>query len=152
MKKTFRLDPLLTHKKRLEEVQQLRLARIREDHHRASDRLQQLEIHEQEQLAALAGGQRGVVNPAEVEFHLAYIDRVKQDVSEQNQVVGHLEEEVEENRAHLVEVLKEKRALEVLKDKEQLRAAEEARRLDAQMVDEISMARFTREQRRETGS
>jgi flagellar export protein FliJ len=147
MRKPFRLDPILSHKKRLEEIQQLRLARIREDHHRANSTLRDLEDNESKQLSSLAGEQTGAVDTNAIQRRLAYIERIRGDRARQGQIVEQLEGQVEENRDHLVSILKDKKTLEQLKERERERTAEEARRRDANVTDEITMTRFAREQR-----
>lgn len=143
MTKRFKLEPLLKHKKRLEDLQQQRLTKLRLEHQHQRDLLTNLVTRADEQVEILARSNEGRIDPHGVEQRLAFIDRVQEDVEKQQVVVEAAREQVEDGRAHLVSLLKEKRILERLKENDAIRAAAEAKRLDAAVVDELSMTRFT---------
>ncbi len=146
MAKRFKLEPLLNHKKRLEDLQQQRLSRLRQEHQHQRELLTSLETRADEQVEALARANEGSIDPLGVQMRLAFIDRVQEDVEKQQVVVDAAHEQVEDSRAALVGLLKEKRILERLKENDAIRAAAEAKRLDAALVDELSMTRFSHRQ------
>lgn len=143
MAKRFKLEPLLKHKKRLEDLQQQRLSKLRLEHQNQRDLLTNLENRADEQVEGLARASAGAIDPRGVEMRLAFIDRVQEDVAKQQVVVEEARGQVEESRERLITLLKEKRILERLKENDAIRAAAEAKRLDAALVDELSMTRFT---------
>ncbi|MCC6383182.1 MAG: flagellar export protein FliJ [Dehalococcoidia bacterium] len=146
MAKRFKLEPLLNHKKRLEDLQQQRLSRLRQEHQHQRELLTSLETRADEQVEALARANEGSIDPLGVQMRLAFIDRVQEDVEKQQVVVEAAHEQVEDSRATLVGLLKEKRILERLKENDAIQAAAEAKRLDAALVDELSMTRFSHRQ------
>lgn len=146
MAKRFKLEPLLKHKKRLEDLQQQRLTKLRLEHQHQRDLLVSLETRADEQMQAQVRDSQGTLDPRRAELRLAFIDRVQEDVDKQQVVVDEANEQVEASRAQLVTLLKEKRILERLKENDAIRAAAEAKRLDAAIVDELSMTRFTHQQ------
>ncbi len=148
-KKPFRLEQLLTHKKRIEEAMQVRLAKLREEHQQQRFRLEEIRSNRDHEMSQLAQRQHGRLDVGEVQSHIEYLEVLKHHIHLQGELVGQLAGQVSESRERLVAVLQEKKALEQLKEQERLRAEATARHADAQMIDEITMARFAREQRKE---
>jgi flagellar export protein FliJ len=145
----FHLQPLLNHKRRLEEIQQQRLAKIRQQHHREANALEGLELEVADQLSSLTSAQVGPVDAAGVQRRLAYLEQLRNDRARQGEVVERLEGDVAEGREQLVSILKEKKTLERLEERAREKAAREERRREALQAGEISMARFARRRRTE---
>ena len=145
MAKPFRLQSLLEHKQQQEEQSMRFLADREAARRRASDTLEMLREAEEAQLRHLEDLSRAVRFDAEISRDAtSYLGRIERSIAAQHDVIAEAEARVLESRDALVEILKEKRALERLREQYLETTAREEGRREALVVDEITTARYTR--------
>ena len=141
----FRLQQVLDHKARLEELKEQELAVLAQQRHAAEDALHLMRRQAEEQRVALAGRDGvGPLDPRQRQTTLAYIEHFEQGITAQRDVCAALQARVEHSRAALVEVRKETRMLARLRDRHVADALLEADRLDAADTDELNTQRYVR--------
>lgn len=146
-RKPFSLKQVLEYRRQMEHQKQRELGQRQRHRDEAAQTLRALQQHQQEseQQAALGGGgQRRVLDPAEREATLAYLDAVEQQIDEQRSLVDTLEDEVLATREQLVEVLKDKQMLERLQERREAEALAEERRQESRVADEQTTNRVAR--------
>ena len=145
MPKPFRLQAVLDQKRRLEEQAMLALGALEGELRRAIEALQFLRVAQETQLQHLDDLARADrFDPAISADATAYLERIERSIVAQGDVITETEVRVAESRDALVEVLKEKRALERLREQHLEQVAREQGRREAREADEISTARYTR--------
>jgi len=143
--KPFRLQSLLEHKQALEEECMRVLAEHELARRRAVDTLEILHEAQETQLRHLEDLARAVRFDAEISRDAtAYLGRIEHSITVQREALVEAEARVAESREALVEVLKEKRALERLREQHIETTAREEGRREARAVDDITTARYTR--------
>lgn len=143
--KPFRLQALLEHKQRLEEQQMLVLAERDGERRRACDVLETLREAEAAHLQHLDTlASRRDVDACEQRDAVAYLARLEASITLQREVIAEAEGRVQEARDGLVEILKEKSALDRLREQHVLDEVREEGRREARVVDEITSARYAR--------
>lgn len=143
--KPFRLQALLDQKRRLEEQAMLALGALEGELHRATEALQFLHEAQETQLRHLDDLARSDrFDPTISADATAYLERIERSIVAQGQVIAETEVRVAEGRDALMEVLKEKRALERLREQHLETVAREEGRREAREADDISTARYTR--------
>lgn len=146
MAKPFRLQALLEHKQQQEEQSMRALAERESERRRACDTLEILREAEETQLRHLEDLARAARFDPEISRDAtSYLGRIEQSIAAQREVIAEAEARVLESRDALVEILKEKRALERLREQFLETTAREAGRREAVASDEISTARYTRQ-------
>lgn len=139
----FRFQPLLDLAEQREEQQMLALAAVAQAEASAQAALDVLRGEREQQLAALeADG--GAVDPAARQAAIAYVEHLDQRIAEQAAVVAETQRRVDVERSVLVEIVQERRSFDRLRERDAAQAAEEAGRLEANVVDELTMARHAR--------
>lgn len=145
MPKPFRLQALLDQKRRLEEQAMLALGALEGELRRAMEALQFLHEAQESQLRHLSDlAHADRFDPAISEAATAYLERIERSIVAQGEVIAETEVRVAESREVLMEVLKEKRALERLREQHLEQIAREEGRREARETDDISTARYTR--------
>lgn len=141
----FRLQSVLTHRKRVEERFQMELAGIRSEYLReeqARSTLQRSLEGQMEELARLQGA--GILDVASIELGLAALGRTEGCIEQQQVLLERLSNRAEEKREELIRAMKGRQALERLKERQRIRALAEERRADAKASDEVSRAQYHR--------
>ncbi|MGE3855623.1 MAG: flagellar export protein FliJ [Dehalococcoidia bacterium] len=145
MAKPFRLQALLDQKRREEDEAMRALGAHEGDLRRATETLEILREAEETQLRHLDDLARAERFDAEISADAtAYLERVEHSIAAQRGAIEEAEARVAESRDALMEVLKEKRALERLREQHLEHEAREAGLREAREVDDITTARYTR--------
>ena len=145
MPKPFRLQALLEHKTHLEQQQTLVLAGRDAERRRACDVLDTLREAEAEHLRHLDTLARSArIDAPQQRDAVSYLGRIETSIAFQRDVIAEAEARVQESRDVLLEILKEKRALERLREHHAGDEAREEARREALDVDEITTARYVR--------
>ena len=84
------------------------------------------------------------IQPEDIRQHNQYIDRLKQMIKHQEQVIIRAEAYVEEKRAELVEAMRDRKTLETLRDNDFEEYIIEEKKAEQQVVDEIISYRGSR--------
>lgn len=143
---TFRLQSVLEHKQRLEELAQQEHARaqaaqVREEHHLA--RLIEAEHTAVDELER----QRftGRLNIEALQLGMSYLDTLKVQLLRQEQVVTRVQAHTEAQREQLVERMQERKALERLREKQLAAFVAEENRRETAAADDLVVMRHARQ-------
>ena len=140
----FKLEPLLQHRRHIEETYQRELAKT----------LQTLK-DEKETLAELISTRDQVkrnleqrltenINAAELFHFNKYLDRLSSDISLQNKRIADVEDEVEQYRLKLTEAVKNRKIMDKLKDKQLSAEFEKNQKNERNFMNEIAINRHLR--------
>lgn len=144
----FRLQPVLSHKERLEDICQTELAAIEIAHARERhvlELLNELERRGLEQLDSQHGVGRLDVDSIALYF---YNLQTLQDRIEQQQIaLERLAEKAEKKRAQLIEISKEKKSLEKLKEVHDKEVARAEAKAENKILEDIATTQFHRHRR-----
>jgi len=145
MAKPFRLQVLLDQKRRLEDEAMRALGAHEADLRRATETMEILREAEETQIRHLDDLARAARFDAEISADAtAYLERIERSIAAHHDVIAEAEARVAESRDALMEVLKEKRALERLREQHFETEAREEGRREAREADDITTARYTR--------
>lgn len=149
---SFRLGQVLGHARLKEEAQAAQLSTLDAEYRRAVATLMQLREQESSQLVALADATRsGALDPAATEAARHYLAHLEASIDEQVAVVAAVEARVEESRAGLLAIAREKRLLEKLEERHDEGVAADTARRENEQSDELSGQRHQRMQQRSRG-
>lgn len=149
MTQAFRLGQVLGHARLKEEAQAAQLSTLDAEYRRAVAVLMQLREQESSQLAALADATRsGALDPSVTEAARHYLAHLESSIDEQVALVATVEARVEESRAGLLAVAREKRLLEKLEERHDEGVAADTARRESASSDELSGQRHQRMQQR----
>lgn len=147
MSQPFRLGQVLGHARLKEEAQVAQLSTVDAEYRRAVAVLMQLREQESSQLNALADATRsGSVDPAITEAARHYLAHLESSIDEQVALVAAVEARVEESRAELLAVAREKRLLEKLEERHDEDVAADTARRENASADELTGQRHQRMQ------
>jgi flagellar FliJ protein len=141
----FRLQPVLEHRRRLEELAQIELAQAQAVQQREEAALQSL--HERARLAVDRLEQQRLAGPLDIEVLLLgmrYLDVLKGQADRQQQVVERLREQAEAKRQALIGSMQQRKVLEQLRERQRNAFLLEQRRQEARQVDELVVMRHGR--------
>lgn len=141
----FRLQPVLEHRRRLEELAQIELAQAQAVQQREETALQSL--HERARLAVDQLEQQRLAGPLDIEVLLLgmrYLDVLKGQADRQQQVVERLREQAEAKRQALIGSMQQRKVLEQLREHQRNAFLLEQRRQEARQVDELVVMRHGR--------
>ena len=140
----FRLQPVLEHRRRLEDQAKLELARAKIAERQARDVLSSMEIAFGDGQSDMADARRDEIDASEVAVYQRYLDRLKQDIAEQGSVVTTLHSCSEERRSEVMDGMKARKVVEKLKERQYQQYRIEANRDEQKQVDEFATTRYNR--------
>ncbi len=141
----FRLQPVLAHRKRVEEKLQMELASLSREYLREEQALPLLKRSLEWQIGEVSRLQgAALLDLAAIELGLAALGRTEASIEQQQALLKRLSEEMGGKREELIQAMKKCKALDKLKEKQQARALAEERRADAKSSDEIGRALYHR--------
>ncbi len=144
----FRLEQVLEFRRRQEERKHLELKVLSEEERRLFGQLADLRAKEDQQLLTLAERSRsGPIEPTEFDAALAYLDAIEGSIDEQIDIVAQVQAKVLESREALIDILRDKQALEHLKQRQAEAATQEEGRRESKASDDMTSARFVRRAR-----
>ena len=143
----FRLQPVLEHKRRLEELAQIEHARAQAAQHREELALSQLNDAETDAVAELER-QRfiGRLDIETLQLGMGYLEVLKTQIQRQVQVVERVQRQTETKRDQLIGFMQEKKALEKLRQRQLDAFIVEQNRVEAREMDEMVVMRHARVQ------
>jgi len=133
----FRLQPILGLKEKIEDLKRNEFGKAVVQ--LAAERQKKAEM-EQLKSDTITGFRTSItqdINPNDIRQHNVFIDRLKQMIERQVQVIIRAEAYVEEKRVELIEAMREKKMLETLKEHRFEEYLEEEKRAEGKMVDEL---------------
>jgi flagellar FliJ protein len=138
----FRLQLVLEHKKRLEEVAQVELAEAQAAQLKEEAALRQLSAAE---AAAVAELERqcftGRLNIEALQLGLGYVDILKAHIQRQTRIVARARQQAEAKREDLVTRLQERRTIEQLREQQREAFEREQARIETREADELVIMR-----------
>ena len=141
----FRLQAVLDHKQRQEELKQLAYAQALAAQQREEQALAQLTATE---MAARDQMRRqyllGRLDVWNIQVALRHLDVLASQIVVQREAVQRAQEEAEAQRQELVAAMKERQVLETLKERLRARWRLEQDRIEARLVDELATMRHAR--------
>ena len=144
MAKAFRLQRVLEHREQIELVQQGVVTQARQATERAERALTALHDRDASEAARRTALTRGEVDLGDAVRSQAYREHLEVVIATQDEEVIGLQGALREEERALLTRRQERRALEMLRERHEGRIAEEARRADTRLMDEIAAGQSAR--------
>ncbi len=144
MAKAFRLQRVLEHREQIELVQQGVVTQARLATERAQEALTALHDSDASEAARRAALARGAVDMGDTTRSQAYREYLEVAIEAQDEEVVELRGALHDEERALLTRRQERRALEKLRERHEAQIAEEARRADTWLMDEIATGRTAR--------
>lgn len=144
MAKAFRLQQVLEHREQIELVQQGVVTQARLATERAQAALTALHDSDASEAARRGALTRGAVDMGDAARSQAYRAHLEVAIEAQDEEVIELQGALHDEERALLTRRQERRALEKLRERHEARIAEEARRADTRLMDEIATGRTAR--------
>ncbi len=141
----FNLQPALSYKERLEDICQMALAEIEAAYAREYQvlemlrELEKLGYQELERQHVMGKLDMGAIN-----VHFGDLQALQRRIHQQMVVLDDLGQKAESKREELIEISKERKALEKLKEKHQKKVAQATVRAENKFMEDIATAQFLR--------
>lgn len=142
MKNRFRLTPVLSHRKHLEEKAQHDFVEAGQAVDEALGKLRLMESRRAQYETDLRYKQEQTGNVAGIVLGLQYLRRLKHEIDLQKGILSKLESTREIKRELLLEAVKNRKAIEKLKEKQNTDRRRKANRNENNLMDDISATRF----------
>ena len=142
---TFRLQTVLEHKQRLEELAQLEHARAQTLQANEERSLTQLNDAEAQGFSELERQRfQGRLDIEALQLGMTYLDALKVQITRQTQVVARVRTNTEAKREQLVGAMQERKAFERLREKQLKEFTVEQSRRELADQDEMVIMRYSR--------
>lgn len=142
----FRLDPVVSLKKRAEDIRRTELAQAREDLGRKETRLVNLCEHRKAcQKRAMPEPMCRNLDISGKLVYYAYMERLTDEIADQACVIEKSREDVESKRELLLESSREKKALEKLRQRMKVRFTESVKRAEQASLDDTAAKLHSRQ-------
>ena len=147
MAKAFRLQRVLQYREQIELVQQGVVTQARQASERAEQELTALHDRDASEVARRTALTRGEVNLGDSVRSQAYREHLEVVIAAQDEEVIGLQGALRDEERALLTRRQERQALEKLRERHEERIAEEARRADSRLMDEITAGQSARRAR-----
>ena len=111
----FRLQPVLEHRRRLENRAKQELARAKTAERQAREVLTSMETAFGDGQSDMADARRAEIDASEVAVYQRYLNRLKQDIAEQDGIVSTLHVHSEQRRSEVIDGMKARKVVEKLR-------------------------------------
>lgn len=139
----FRLQSVLEFKEKIEEDEKRELARLKEIQKREEEHLnylKSLKVHRS--LELMQKSAQGILNVEELQRYHLHIEKLKEDIAQQEIKLQQIAMEVEQQRLKLLEATKEKKTYEKLKEKHYEEFLKEVEDEERKLIDELATTRY----------
>ena len=140
----FNLEPVLNHRKLVEETLQKDLALLKISLIDENKRLITYEESKVKLLEELQKIQKEGTTTSDILLYLPYIEQVSKDIERQKNKVLELENKVEQNLKDLLEATKKKKALQKLKEKAFKAYNQNLIKNEQDFLNEVAVGQFNR--------
>jgi flagellar FliJ protein len=140
----FNLEPLLNHRRYQEEILQKELASLKTLLAAEKEKLQGLKKKQRKYLRQLQQKQKDGRPVSEIKLYLDYIDRLSNDLDEQNQRVQRAAKGFNLKRQQLIEAMKKRKTLDKLKEKGWHAHQQKVLKKERGFMDEVAAQQFHR--------
>jgi flagellar FliJ protein len=140
----FNLEPVLNHRRLVEETLQKDLAISKISLIDETERLITYKKSRIKLLEELKQIQEKETTTSDILLYLPYIEQVSKDIERQNKVVLELEKKVEQNLKDLLEATKKKKALQKLKEKSFKAYNQKLLKNEQDFLNEVAVSQYNR--------
>ncbi len=141
MKYTFKLEPLLNYKKRLEEVAQQALAKKIAELAAARQAMERLQAARQEYLREIMKTRGQGIPAPQYLLYVDYLKTLERKIERQVEEIQGLDQAVAVARQKLLQVSREKKTIEKVRERDFRAFMQEAARLEQKQNDELVILR-----------
>ena len=139
---TFKLEPLLNHRRYREEVLQKELADLKKHLAEEKEKLRGLRTRKRKFLLQLQNKQKAGRSASEIKLYLNFIEHLSKKVAIQNQRVQSAEQGFNLKRKDLIQAMKKRKILDKLKEKGQQAYQQEWLKKERDFMDEVAGNQF----------
>ncbi|MEA4883648.1 MAG: flagellar export protein FliJ [Clostridia bacterium] len=139
---SFRLEPVLEHKRRLEDQAKQEFARAKDVERRATEELDGLENAYGDGQGDMVSVMRDVMDLDEVTSYQRYLTKLRSDIVNQTDLVTQLHTTSEEKRSDAVDGMRARKVVEKLKDRQYAQYVVEEKRVEQKQTDEFATTRY----------
>lgn len=139
----FSLEPVLTHRRYLEENIQKEFARIKDNLSRENHNLRILKKSRDKVLHKLDLKKEGEINIQEILISFGFIEQLSTSINEQKKRVAGIKQKTEKKRRDLINALKKRKILEKLKEKRLKEYCQEHAKEEQHFLNEVAIGGFT---------
>ena len=140
----FNLEPVLNHRRLVEETLQKDLAILKISLIDENERLITYEESRVQLLEELQQIQKEGTTTSDILLYLPFIEQVSKDIERQKKKVLELEKKVEQNLKDLLEATKNKKALQKLKEKAFKTYNQKLIKNEQEFLNEVAVSQFNR--------
>ncbi len=140
----FGLEPLLKHRKTLEDNERSALFQIHKRLHNEQQHQKQLQRSYNDTLNELSTNHKHGVEQSEVQWFQKYIDRLSEEIGRSRSRIVEAEQKLVEQKETLVEASRKTKVLEVLKVRREKEYRVRVEKEDAKILDELVITRYRR--------
>jgi len=140
----FNLEPVLNHRRLVEETLQKDLAILKISLIDENERLITYEESRVQLLEELQQIQKEGTTTSDILLYLPFIEQVSKDIEKQKKRVLKLEKKVEQNLKDLLEAIKNKKALQKLKEKAFKTYNQKLIKNEQDFLNEVAVSQFNR--------
>ena len=139
---TFKLEPLLNHRRYQEEVLQKELAELKSRLEKEKEKLRDLRKRKRDYLQQLQKKQKAGRPASEIQLYLHFVDYLSIKVDERNRLVRNAEQKVNTKRKDLIEAMKKRKTLDKLKEKDLQAHQKKWLKKERDFMDEVAGQQF----------
>ena len=148
----FPLQPLLNHRRHVEEELQKEMAVVQQQldgERQRADALCRSLVNHRQQLDSM---QRNGDHAGNLLMMVRHLGHLASEVSRQEEMLRRAAQRVEEKRSDLIEAVKQRKVIEKLKEKAKQAYQDEASKKEMRLINEIAIGRYNRAQREASDS
>lgn len=146
MESPFRLQPVLNHRKFLEEQAQKAFTDAGIAVQAARETLRSMKHRREQYQAELRQQQQACRYVSRIVLNLQYLERLGKEIQSQEVALNELETDREAKRQLLLEAVKERKVIEKLKEKQAAVRFREANQKERRQMDDLSVTRYAAEE------
>lgn len=139
---TFKLEPLLNHRRYQEEVLQKELADLKKNLAEEKEKLRVLRTRKRKYLLQLQNKQKAGRPAFEIKLYLNFIEHLSKKMEIQNQHVRSAEHSFNLKRKDLIQAMKKRKILDKLKEKGQQAYQQQWLKKERDFMDEVAGNQF----------
>ena len=139
----FNLQPLLNHRRYLEEVLQKELAQFRKRLIAEQNKLRRLKEKKREYSQKLQQRQKENGTVSDLILYLRYLDRLSTELEHQHQQVVAAEKEFKDKRNDLIQTMKKRKMMEKLKEYRLKAYQQQTLKNERKFMDEVATKQFS---------
>jgi flagellar protein FliJ len=141
---TFKLEPLLKHRRYQEDILQKELADLKKRLAEENEKLRDIRKRKRKYLYQLQMKQKSGRRASEIKLYLHFIEHLSKKMETQNQRVRSAEHSVNLKREELIETMKKRKTLDTLKEKGRQAHQQKWLKKERDFMDEVAGNQISR--------